>query len=185
MQIENKKLIKKSVTDPSTGKVYSGLDFADCVPFVLDADKIEMRTLDKRSIKLPYSGPLPLEFEGAEDTYIFLAVNPVHVSVMLGGTRDGKKLSASIEATHKEINDVLFRFFYKEGKGHNTYVTRFDNNLEGYWMGHLQAEYNLWHRIMLEGGATSVAMNLPDDKRAGLLKFLQLMEREQAESATV
>lgn len=99
---------------------------------------------------------------------------PPPVSVMLGGTRDGKKLSASVEATHKEINDVLFRFFYKEGKGHNTYLTRFSNGLEKYWLGHLQAEYNLWHRIMLEGGATSVAMNLPDDKRAGLLKFLQL-----------
>lgn len=184
MQIVNKKLIKKPVTDPSTGKVYSGLDFADCVSFALDVNKIEMHTLDKRSIKLPYSGPLPVEFEGVENPYVFLVVNPVHVSVMLGGTRDGKNLSASIEATHKEIDDVLFRFFYKDGKSHNTYSTRFDNGLEKYWLGHLQAEYNLWHRIMLEGGATSVATNLPNDKRAGLLKFLQLMEREQAESAT-
>lgn len=152
--------------------------------FEIDPAAIALHTLDKRSIHLPYTGVLPVEFEGAENPYVFLGVNPVYVSVMLGGTRDGKKLSASIEATHKEIDDVLFRFFYKDGKSHNTYSTRFDNGLEEYWQGHLQAEYNLWHRIMLEGGATSVAMNLPNDKRAGLLKFLQLMERELAESAT-
>lgn len=185
MQIVNKKLIKKSATSPDTGKVYSGLDYADCAPFVLDTDKIELYSLDKRSIKLPYSGSLPVEFEGAENPYIFWAVSPVHVSVMLVGMRDGKKVTANIEATPKEIDDVLRRFFYKAGKSRNTYVTRFDNGLEKYWLGYLHAEYTMWHKIMFEGGATSVAINLPNDKRAGLMKFLQLMGRELAESVTV
>lgn len=183
MQIKGTKLIQKSVTDPETGKMYSGYDSADCVPFVLDTDKIELHSTDRRRIMLPYVGHLPAEFEGAENPHILMLVRPGDVRIVLFADKGGKKLHAGLEATPEEIDGILFRFFFAD-KGNNVCHTRFDSGLERFWLGHYQAEYMMWRRITLEGYAASVASKLPDDKRAGLLRFLQRMERERMESAT-
>ncbi len=183
MQTKSKRIVQKSVTDPDTGKVYIGYDSADCVPFALDVGKIGLHSLDKSKIMLPYSGPLPVEFEGAADPRISMFVSPGDVRVVLFAERDGKKLHASIEATPDEINDVLFRFFYKDVGG-NRYHTRFDNGLDRYWLGHYQAEYSLWKQITLEGYAKTVVSHLPTDKQDSLRKWLHLLEHEQTGSAT-
>lgn len=105
MQIVNKKLIKKSATGPDRGKVYSGLDYADCAPFVLDTDKIEMHTLDKRSIKLPYAGPLPVEFADIE--YDDLA----HVYEIPGGNLSPNSIE-DLEAPFQPHGYARERFAY-------------------------------------------------------------------------
>lgn len=152
--------------------------------FEIDSAAITLHTLDKRNIMLPYSGPLPVEFEGATNPYISMSVQPGDVRIVLFADKDGKKLHAGLEATPDEIDGILSRFFFAD-KGGNTYHTRFDNGLDRYWLGHYQAEYSLWRRITLESEAFRVVSKLPDDKRAGLIKFLQRMERERMESATV
>lgn len=148
--------------------------------FEIEPAAITLRTLDKRNINLPYTGPLPVEFDGAENPRISMFVRPGDVRVVLFANRDGKRISASVEATDKEIDDLLFRFFYKEGKDSQTFPTRPDSGLNPYWMGCYQAEYMMWRQITLEGYIASVASQLPDDKRAGLLRFLQRMESATA-----
>lgn len=179
MQIKSGKFFRKYATDHNTGKMCGGYDSADCVPFVLDTDKIELHSTDKQRIMLPYVGHLPVEFEGAENPRISMFVRPGDVRIVLFANRDGKKLHASIEATPKEINDIMFRFFFKD-KGNNACHTRFDNGLDRYWLGYYQAEYMMWRQITLEGYAGSIASELPDNKRAGLLRFLQRMESATA-----
>lgn len=148
--------------------------------FELDSAAIKFQSIDRRSIKLPYTGPLPANFEGAGNPHIFMRVTPCDVRVVLAAKKSGKEVRAIIAATPEEIDNILFSFFFKD-KGENTYHTNFSNGLEAYWLGSYQAEYVLWRKITLEGCAGDIALNLPDDKRVGLLKFLQLMERQRTE----
>ena len=152
--------------------------------FELDSAAIKLQSIDRSSIRLPYSGPLPANFEGADNPYIFMRVNPCNVRVVLTANKSGKEVRAVIKATPEEIDNILFNFFFKD-KGKNAYHTNFSNGLEAYWLGSYQAEYVLWRKITLEGCAGDIALNLPDDKRVGLLKFLQLMERQQVEGEPV
>lgn len=158
-----------------TDKIFKRYDH-----FEIDPAAIILHTLDEKGIKLPYSGQLPVQWEGAVNPYIWMHVSPCDVRVVLSADKGGKKLSASVEATPKEIDEILFRFFYKNGKD-NSYHTKFNTGLSEFWLGYYQAEYDLWEGITLEGRAGDIALNLPYDKRVGLLKSLQMMERQRIE----
>lgn len=146
--------------------------------FEIDLTAITLHTLSEKAIKLPYTGALPTQWEGAMNPYIWMHVSPCDVRITLSAKKDGKKIHASIEATPKEINNILTRFFYKKKRGNSSH-TKFDTGLSEFWLGYHQAEYILWKGIVLEGRAGDILLNLPNDKCVWMSKFLQSMERQR------
>lgn len=118
--------------------------------FALDTSKIELHSVSKDEIHLPYRGPLPAELSDATDAVISIMVHVgLTVGVLLIVNKNGKKLRHPVEATPPEINDVLFPFFFHD-KGNNAYQTRRDNGLNSYGLGLWQGSYLNWKRLVLE-----------------------------------
>lgn len=113
--------------------------------FPLDTSKIELHSISKRKIHLPYSGPLPADLSNAIGEAISISIHVgLTVGVLLIAEKDGKKLRYPIEATPQEINDILFPFFF-DRDGH----TRWDTGLERYNLGLWQGSYINWRRLVL------------------------------------
>lgn len=119
--------------------------------FELDASAIELHSADKHNIRLPYFGKLPDALQDNDGAYIAVNIT-VHltVGICLVAKIGNKERHYPIEATTKEINDLLFAFFFVD-KGNNSFSTRWDTGLTHYWLGHYQSAYNIWSRFICEG----------------------------------
>lgn len=124
---------------------------ADFAGFELDASKIELRSVHKREIHLPYSGPLPDALQDNDGAVIFVVptVN-LRIGVSLIVTKGKDKTRCRIAATPQEINSILFPFFFQD-KGNNSYPTNRDCGLTDYWLGNYQSSYTHWRRLVIEG----------------------------------
>ena len=124
------------------------MDFAG---FELDASKIELHSVHKREIHLPYSGPLPDALHDSDGAFISIMLRVgLSISVCLVVTKGKEKLRYPIGAAAQEINDLLFPFFF-ETKGTSEYHTRWDNGLVQYCLGDFQSSYTHWRRLVFEG----------------------------------
>ncbi len=105
------------------------VDFAG---FELDASKIELHSVHKREIHLPYSGPLPdalQDNDGAVISIMFTVHLTVGVSLIV--TKGKDKIRCLIDATPQEISDILFRLFFQY-KENNAYHTNWNCGLTPY-----------------------------------------------------
>lgn len=119
--------------------------------FELDTTAIELHSTNKRKIRLPYLGKLPDTVRVNDGAYITVNIT-VHLTfgVCLVVMQGDKECRYPIEATTKEMNNLLFNLFYVE-KGKNTYHSRWDAGLTHYWLGHYQSAYDTWSRFVHEG----------------------------------
>jgi len=141
--------------------------------FALDASKIELHSAHKREIHLPYSGPLPDALQDNDGAIISIGIS-VHLTVGISLiVKKGKdKIRCLIAATPQEVNDILFRLFFRE-KGHNTYHTNWDCGLTHYWTGYHQSSYTHWRRFVVEGhGFDSVVDQLSPKSLDFLEKYI-------------
>lgn len=114
--------------------------------FPLDTSKIELYSASKSKIRLPYSGPLPVELDNATNAAISISLQVgLTVNVLLIVEQDGKKRRYPVKATSQEINDILFPFFFDKD-GH----TRWDTGLNRYNLGLWQGSYINWWRLVLD-----------------------------------
>ena len=133
--------------------------------FELDTSKIERKSIDKREIKLPYTGELPDALSSTSGAAICFNVNMERVNILLEVQQSGKPHRFSLHASVEEIDAILQPFFMREDG-----YTRFDNGLSRYWIGYLQADYLAWKKIR---------QMKPSDKSA----ILNRIEREDKETA--
>lgn len=123
----------------------------ECAGFELDVSKIELHSTNEREIHLPYTGLLP---DGLQDNDgAVISVMPtvgLKMGISLIVTMNGKKLRYPVAATVQEANDILFSFFFEDGRN-GKYHTRFGNGLNDYWLGHYQSSYTHWRRLVYEG----------------------------------
>lgn len=142
----------------------------DFAGFELDTSKIELHSAHKRKIHLPYDGPLPDALQNNDGAVISFGIS-VHltVGVSLIVTKGKDKIRCLIAATLQEVNDILFRFFFRY-KGNNTYHTNWDCGLTHYWLGHFQSSYTHWTRFVVEGHGFD---NVVDQLSPASLDFLE------------
>lgn len=125
----------------------------DFAGFELDASKIELHSIHKKEIHLPYSGPLPHALQDNDGAVISIMIT-VHlrIGVSLIVTKGRDKIHCQIDATAKEVNDLLFAFFYHPNpkKGYE-YRTNFNCGLTPYWLGHYKSSYVHWEQFVYKG----------------------------------
>ena len=90
-------------------------------------------------------------------------------------------VSAMIEATADEIEELLFSFFMKPAKAVGTFETRFDCGLTPYWLGRLQAFFEEWDCLR---SYYQVGKLLDRLEPSELEKVLARMKRVAAEAAS-
>ncbi len=119
--------------------------------FELDASKVELHSSHERNIHLPYSGLLPDALQKNDGAFLTIGISVgLTVGVSLVVKIGKKEHRFPIEVTSKEINDLLFPFFFRD-MGNNKYHTRFENGLNAYWEGNFQSSYTHWRRLVVEG----------------------------------
>lgn len=146
----------------------------DFAGFELDASKIELHSAHKREIHLPYSGPLPDTLQDNDSAVISVVIS-VHltISVSLIITKGKDKIRCLIAATPQEVNDILFRLFFRDN-GNNSYCTNWNCGLTHYWLGHYQSSYIHWQRFVIEGcGVDDLINQLSPDALALLEKYIE------------
>jgi len=146
----------------------------DFAGFELDTGMIELHSVNKREIYLPYSGTLPdaLQDNDGAVISIMLTVN-LTVNVSLIVTKGKDKIRCLIAATPQEINDILFRLFFMD-KGNNSYHTNWNCGLAHFWLGHYQSSYIHWRRFVVEGhGVDDLINQLPPKALDSLEKYIQ------------
>lgn len=113
----------------------------------IDPDKIELHSVHKRHILLPYHGTLPAALKGDGDAYISVTICVgLEIDASLVIKNGGKERSYLLEATDREIDDLLFRFFFVKKRG--AYHTAIGCGLDRYWLGYLHGAYNNWHKLV-------------------------------------
>ncbi len=144
--------------------------------FELDTSKIERKSIDKREIKLPYTGELPDALSNTSGAASYFNVNMERANVLLEVQQDGKPRWFILQASTEEINAILQPFFMREDG-----YTRFDNGLSQYWLGCFQADYLAWKKINQHPAtlAKIIRHMKPSDKSA----ILNRIEQEDKETA--
>lgn len=90
--------------------------------FELDIAAIGNTSVDKRAIRLPYTGRLPELYDSAT---VFFRVSPEWVNVVLECRKgNDKPVNYPLTANRDEINGIMWPFFFQEKKP-GTYHTRF------------------------------------------------------------
>lgn len=118
--------------------------------FELDASKIDLHSVSKDKIYLPYGGPLPDTLSENEGAVVSVNITVgLVVRACLIVTASKKEHRYPVEATAQEISDLLFPFFSKD-VGNNKFHTRFGNGLSDYWMGSYQSSFTNWKHLVLE-----------------------------------
>lgn len=133
--------------------------------FALDADAIDLRSVSKDDIMLPYHGPLPAQLSGASGAQIYLNIQvsqPIKVVLVVSGS-NRKKDRFALEATAEEIKSLLDRFFdQKENSG-----------LSAYWLGIWQANYITWRQLIVcPSRLIAFLDSISDRDRTYLLEYL-------------
>lgn len=114
--------------------------------FTLDADKIEMHSISKNNVELPYCGPMPEQFDGTSNARISFNVQPTQCNVLLKADKpNGKTIKAIVDAENGEIRNILNTFFFDDDKS-NTGST----GLKPFWEGIWTAHFIDWKKIVLE-----------------------------------
>lgn len=109
-------------------------DFGD---FELEASAIDLHSANSKDIMLPYIGALPKQMSSVSNAYLHVNVQPIQGAMLaLVVNRDGKMFRRPIEATSREIIDLLDKFF-----------EQLDTGLGTYWLGFEQANYMGWRQI--------------------------------------
>lgn len=106
--------------------------------FQLDTSAIKLQSLDSSNVRLPYTGPLPVE---ADSAYIALNMMPTQAKAVLVCKCGGKDKRFVLGYTVAEVKGLLGKFFFTDKGG-----TRFDNGLDRYWLGLWTAHYIDWTR---------------------------------------
>lgn len=138
--------------------------------FRLDAAAVDLHSLSKQNIRLPYSGPLPdalQDNDGAALSVMFRA--GLAVSVCLEVNAGKGKHRYPVECTAGEVNDLLFSLFTVDA-GNNSFPLTRDCGLSPYWRGFHQNAYINWRRVVFEGyGLDDLIRQLSPDafERAG------------------
>ncbi len=118
--------------------------------FKLDTSKINLHSVSKDKIQLPYNGPLPDALSKNDSAVISVNITVgLMISACLIVTAGKKEHRYPVEATAQEISDLLFPFFFKD-VDNNNFHTRFGNGLSDYWMGSYQSSFTNWKRLILE-----------------------------------
>lgn len=100
--------------------------------FELDTSAIELHSSSKKNIRLPYLGKLPDAVRVNDGAYISVNIT-VHLNIRICMVikLGNKERRYPVEATAKEIDDLLFAFFFVDKKD-NSYPTRLDSGLAHY-----------------------------------------------------
>lgn len=113
----------------------------------IDPDQIELHSIQKRSILLPYHGTLPAALKGDGDAYISVTIRVgLAINACLVIKNGGKSHRYLLEATDREIDNLLSRFFFVKKRG--TYHTAMGCGLDRYWLGYLQGAYDNWNKLV-------------------------------------
>lgn len=136
--------------------------------FTLDTEKIELHSVHKLNIELPYHGPLPKQFDGTINPRVYFNVQAAQGAkvLLLADKPNGKEVRARVDASEDEIKSILRRFFHREGG-----KTRFDCGLTPYWLGAWAAHFREWELIRYS--AWDIINRLSATERAALLAELQ------------
>lgn len=132
----------------------------DFAGFELDASKIELHSIHKREIHLPYSGPLPDALQDNDGAVISVMIT-VHlrIGISMIVTKGRDKIRCQIDATAKEVNDLLFAFFYHHPKKENECRTNFNCGLAHYWIGYYHSCYIHWKQFVYNGHSMMELVN--------------------------
>ncbi len=96
-------------------------------------------SLCKDRVVLPYTGDLPPQFDGYCTPEVRMVVKPGDVRLQLVAYQGKSSVRAILDADHKEIVDVLDKFFQDVGCG--------TTGLSPFWEGTWFAHYIDWKRL--------------------------------------
>lgn len=133
--------------------------------FALDATAIDLRSVSKQDIMLPYHGSLPAQMSEASGALIYLNIQvsqPIKVVLVVSGS-NSKKSRFPLDVTAEEVKSLLDRFFDQKEK----------SGLSSYWLGIWQANYITWRQLTTcPSRLTDFLDGISDRDRAYLLEYL-------------
>lgn len=115
--------------------------------FALDTSAVELRSVDREDIRLPYMGALPQQMSPAIDAYIYFNVQITQeVKVVLVVTlKSGKRIRRPLVVSNTELISLLDKFFCQP---------RERTGLDLYDLGLWQAHYIDW-RFQAKAASTA------------------------------
>ena len=145
--------------------------------FELDAAAIGNTSVDRQTIRLPYTGELPKPYDSAT---VFFRVSPEWANVVLECWKGSDKpVKYPLTVSRDEINAILWPFFLREKKP-GTYHTRYDCGLAAYWTGSYQRDYVSWREYGNNPTrVVDVVRQLTPAQRDSLYRMLGLMQSEE------
>lgn len=137
--------------------------------YELDEDTVELHSINRRVITLPYKGSLPQWIPSESRAYLQICVQPVQGATLALITRKGgKKISHIVSASKQEIIDLMDSFFEQEKTG-----------LDDFYCGYGQANYTEWRKIAVDYcRLLDILRALTKEERDYIFRHLELSDAD-------